>query len=715
MSVFEILLVWPDQLVVENFALGTLERSACLLRLGRLQESEVCLLAFISANSPEPFEALALLGFLRLLQGSLLLASEVLKKLERIDSDSWQYRWLLANLLIQRGKLDELVKQPHAFWREVSQYQHLANTYVAFALIRRDFSLAENLLKQFPVPFNLEALRLQAGLLSGRGQAAAAFQLLRPALARAPLDRQLHVQVFDLVIAARIANQIVPTAREVVSRHGEHPDVLNNVTAVKLFQRQPGYGRRSALILQTWASVGRAKPGCPNQICSYEQCGQVNWLEYLHPIIRANPLADPILSGNIACHLASLESSWYAEHMQLFVNSLLALPEQKQYASAQPLIKPLNRGSQNKSKTIAWVTGDLQPHPVSRFLQHFLEASHDHRLHKHILVSTMDNGTESIVPIFQAMPGVDVVEVSHLRGKDCVSAIRSLQADLAVDLSGWTGGNFSRGFLARYAQVQVNYLGYFASSGLPTMDYWLGDKELFPEPMNEWHTEKIWRLDRPFLAWQPPNDLPEGSAELTPAPSGDICFGSFNHTRKLSDRTLRLWGRILNDLPGSTLVLKASANEDQPTQLILRRRMMRNGLDPECVTWLGFTGTCEEHLQQYRHIDIALDPIPNGGCTTTCEALWMGVPVITLEGKHYVSRMSTAVLRAAGLDNWVCSSEDDYYQLCVNAASQLLSLRSTRHQWRNLIQASKLGDASNHMKALEAAFSLMINEQVLVN
>jgi predicted O-linked N-acetylglucosamine transferase (SPINDLY family) len=356
---------------------------------------------------------------------------------------------------------------------------------------------------------------------------------------------------------------------------------------------------------------------------------------------------------------------------------------------------------------IAWVTGDLCPHPVSRFLLGFFEASATMRQHSHHLVNVVDHGTESSKHLFEPLAGLELHDVSKLLDHHRVSAIRELRADIAVDLSGWTGGHFMAGFLARLAPVQVNYLGYFASAGVPQMDVWLGDSELFPPDSCEWHTEQLWRLRRPFLAWQPASALPEARAAVSLPPTGAVRFGSFNHNRKLSDRTLRLWGAVLSATPGSILVLKANASDDYATQELLRRRMLRSGLDPERVQWLPLAPSPEEHLQQYRHMDIALDPIPNGGCTTTCEALWMGVPVITLEGCTYVSRMSTAVLRGAGLGAWVCPTESAYVELARQQASLLTNLRSRRDQWRAQIISSPLGDAADLMLHLEHAFSAM--------
>ena len=124
----------------------------------------------------------------------------------------------------------------------------------------------------------------------------------------------------------------------------------------------------------------------------------------------------------------------------------------------------------------------------------------------------------------------------------------------------------------------------------------------------------------------------EADVPVSTAPSGPIRFGSFNHNRKLTDATLRLWAELLAAVPESRLVLKASAQSDSDTQRLLRRRMLRQGLDPDRVDWLALTDGPVEHMQQYANVDIALDPIPNGGCTTTCEAMWMGVPTITMSG-----------------------------------------------------------------------------------
>jgi len=212
-------------------------------------------------------------------------------------------------------------------------------------------------------------------------------------------------------------------------------------------------------------------------------------------------------------------------------------------------------------------------------------------------------------------------------------------------------------------------------------------------------------LERCFIAWQPAPGLPEAEATISTAPAGGIRFGSFNHNRKLSDPTLALWGSILEAIPGSSLVLKANAREDLGTQELLRRRMLRQGLDPQRVIWLPLAPTAAEHLRQYAQVDVALDCFPNGGCTTSCEALWMGVPVITLTGRSYVSRMSTAVLHGAGLGEWCAESPQAYLDLAVAQADRLSWLRQNRQHWRRQLQSHPLGDAAALMTTLEACFS----------
>ena len=201
------------------------------------------------------------------------------------------------------------------------------------------------------------------------------------------------------------------------------------------------------------------------------------------------------------------------------------------------------------------------------------------------------------------------------------------------------------------------------------MNHWLGDHSLFPTPMTEWHSESLLRLDRCFLAWNPPPALPESQIDVPDISfsiNDAVRFGSFNHHRKISDQTLRTWASLLQSIPKSKLILKALHKDDSASAQIFTNRMLKAGLDPNQIIWIPRANSTKDHLYQYSLFDIGLDPFPNGGCTTTCEALWMGVPVVTLSGSTYVSRMSTAVLNGSEILLYAPLQSKNIYLFVIN-------------------------------------------------
>lgn len=700
---------WLNQLFAKDALIddpgNQLYLAACAIRSGNHCQAEAVLLAH-AAQSPSSPQCLILLAYLRLLSNQWLVFERILKQLVLLEPDQASTRWLYVENLLHKGDLAAVNSQGSALWRGEEQCLPLKLVHVRERLLAADLDYAEQLLQGL-LPYAIpEALRHHAQLLFLRGNRVAAAAQLQELIQQAPHDLALQEHFLSTVIDARQAALVVPAARQALNSHGEHPLLLPHIVAIKLYQRQPGLARRAVLIHKAWNSIRLIKTNHANHLITYEQSGHADWFEFLHSGLFASPLQVLDLHSNLALQLSSIESPLAQQQLEQFIATLRSTRAYVNHRQAGSGI-PKARSATARKLRIAWITGDLAPHPVSRFLLGFFEASEGLRQHDHQLVSVYDHGAESNRHWFEQLSDLPIVEMSQYQSEDRVAAIRDLQADVAIDLSGWTGANFLAGFMARLAPVQVNYLGYFASTGLAEMDYWLGDQALFPDPVTEWHSETIWRLPRPFLAWQPGSLLPEASAQITEAPKGGIRLGSFNHNRKLSDRTLRLWGQILQRIAGSTLVLKANAQDDSATQELLRRRLINSGIDPARVHWIPLAATPEEHLQQYRHIDIALDPLPNGGCTTTCEALWMGVPVITLAGSNYVSRMSTAVLQGAGLDEWISASQQQYIELACAQAEQLQGLRSRRDHWRRQLQSSPLGNAADLMYHLEQAFSAM--------
>lgn len=664
------------------------------------------------AREPNNIVLLILLSSLFLFHGQSSHLKVLIGRLAKLISEDQSLRWLQVEYALLNLDLGWLKKQPAAFWDGEYQFKPLLLAHIHERLLAEDLATAIYLFSHLQDQQSFEARSLEAKILFDQGEHQHALEIFVSLVQEFPESIALQEQFLAKIIDSRNAQLILPAARQALAHHGEHWLLLPHIATIKLHQRQPGLARRSILLNKAWNSIRPVPTNLANQVITYEQTGHADWVEYLHPALFKSPKLTLDVHINLALQLASIESKHSKQQLQNLLSTLRSSPACLQHQTAGsgvPKILPLG----SRRLRVAWITGDLAPHPVSRFLHGFFSGSSDNRSHEHLLVSVFNHLQESNAHWFTSLPDLQIVDVSKEKDHHQVAAVRALQADVAIDLSGWTGGNFLAGFMARLAPVQVNYLGYFATTGLTEIDYWLGDRALFPEPMQEWHSEIPWRLSRPFLAWQPNDPLPEATAQVTEAPPGPVCFGTFNHNRKLSDRTLRLWGRLLQAVPGSVLVLKANAKDDNATQELLRRRLLRAGLDPNRVQWLSLTGSSAEHLQQYRHIDIALDPLPNGGCTTTCEALWMGVPVITLAGGGYVSRMSTAVLQGVGLHDWVATSENHYLQLAIAQAQNLHSLRSRRDHWRRQLQLSPLGNTKDLMQHLEAAFLSMYQQKLI--
>jgi protein O-GlcNAc transferase len=700
--------LWPDQCSPDPLC-DPLAEAARLLRLQDFRQAEARLLSLLQAQ-PNHISALELLVFLRLRMAQLNECITLLGKLDSLSSAQTRpaLHFLQAQYDLQTSSIPRLAGYPATFWDE-RQFWPLSLARSALLIQLNQLDHASDCLSAIPSFWQdcLEVIRLRCRILERKERYQEAFDLLMPAVLRFPQHLPAQVHLVDLSIKARSREYTLPCLRQALAAHGVAPEILRLVVHIHLLRDRVADARCFALRERVWNSVQRAPSILATSLYNcYDRLGYCEWLS-CQPFSGSN--AD-LFSLEMRANRIMQEASQESDITPRTIASVLGEYRQQLdllSANADLSFVPGNRSP--KQLTVAWITADLAYHPVSRFLLGFFSSVAGQELrHRHCLVDTCDHLGESSRGYFEDLSGLEVANLSCRQLPEQLSQIRSLQADVVVDLSGWTGGHFMRGFLARLAPLQITYLGYFASTGLPTMDVWLGDHHLFPTPMMEWHTEAIHRLNRCFIAWQPPEPLPEAGVDVAEAGSaGGIRFGSFNHNRKLSDATLRLWGELLASLPGSSLVLKASHRDDADTQALLCRRMRRQGLDPARVVWLPRADGAVEHLRQYGLVDVALDCFPNGGCTTTCEALWMGTPVITLTGRSYVSRMSTAVLHGAGMGEWCAPSPQHYLELARNQADRLSWLRQHRPHWRNQLQTHPLGDAAGLMHQLELTFSAL--------
>jgi protein O-GlcNAc transferase len=347
---------------------------------------------------------------------------------------------------------------------------------------------------------------------------------------------------------------------------------------------------------------------------------------------------------------------------------------------------------------VGLVSGDLFNHPVGFFLESLL-AQLDYTRIELIAYPTnpvMDELTARIKPYFAAW--------KPLFGLGDEAAARLIHADgvhVLIDLAGHTVHNRLPVFAWKPAPVQASWLGYFATTGVAEMDYLLADRYVVPSGEEDNFTETIWRLPESYLCFTAPTYEVDVSA-LPALSMGCITFGCFNNLVKMNDAVVDLWARVLQAVPGSRLFLKTKQLNDPMMCNITRQRFTERGISPDRLLLEGSSPRAEL-LAAYRKVDIALDPFPYPGGTTSVEGLWMGVPVITRRGERFLSHLGETIAHNAGLADWIAADDDEYVAKAVEHTADLERLAVLRAGLRQQILASPVFDAPRFARNFETA------------
>ncbi|MFZ3046578.1 MAG: FkbM family methyltransferase [Desulfatirhabdiaceae bacterium] len=357
----------------------------------------------------------------------------------------------------------------------------------------------------------------------------------------------------------------------------------------------------------------------------------------------------------------------------------------------------------NRRIRVGYVSPDFRGHSVAFFIHPLIQGHNREQIEVYCYadVAKPDEVTQVM------MANTDHWRNIHRMSDDQVfQSIQKDQIDILVDLTGHSGNNRMKLFARKPAPVQVAYLGYPNTTGLRTMDYRITDATADPPGITDrYYTEDLIRLAGGFLCYHPS----QGSPDISDTPclkNGYITFGSFNNRAKINSKVIALWSDLLKQVDNSRLILKSSISSDQDTKKQLLSLFVQNGIDAsriEILPYLPFS----EHLKQYHRVDIALDTFPYNGTTTTCEALWMGVPVIVLAGNTHASRVGVSILGQLAFHEGIATSEDDYIQKAVMLASDTDFLQSWRKFCRQKMQASSLMDEINFVMKIEAAYRRM--------
>ena len=353
----------------------------------------------------------------------------------------------------------------------------------------------------------------------------------------------------------------------------------------------------------------------------------------------------------------------------------------------------------NKRLRIGYVSPDFRKHALSFFFEPILK-NHDRsrvEVYCYSHVSKPDGVTERLKKM--ADEWCSTIEMSN---KEVAQKIYGDEIDILIDLAGHTAKNRLVIFTFKPAPVQATYLGYCNTSGLNSMDYWITDTILHPEDTVELAVEEIIRLQRCWICYQPPADAPE----IIPETHADnsITFGSFSNLSKLSNEVVGCWSQLLKDVSDSRLVLKARQLVDPFIQERILTQFAQHGIDSNRITLLPDTPS---YMDEYNKIDIALDTFPRTGGVTTADALWMGVPVITLAGQRYIERQGASILNAINLDELITSTPEEYIIRAATLAKDYKRRVELKASLRERMTQSPLCNGRDMAQALEITYRKM--------
>lgn len=649
-----------------DYADAITNRGAALQSLGRLDEAEQCYREAL-AVSPGMLQARANQANLLAARGQHALAIEAYRRLLE-ESGGNENLWNnLGNSCQEIGEYEEALAcyeralrlNPNAF----TIFNNIGNCYRRQGRHRQALDWYEKALgvwKDFPEALNNIGVTLQ--------------DMGRPAEA---------VPYFERALAAREG----------------YVDPLINLSNTL---RDSGRPEKAIECLRKAAEHRPDNPHLWNNLgCSLGDQGRVaEAIECYRKSLQLNPDNHHAFS-NLLLNLHYLDSMSAGEIFRLH----------REYQSRFGAVPAGNRGFGNdpdpeRPLRVGYVSADFRRHSVAFFLEPVLEC-HDLSQVEYYCYSDVPR-EDALTSKFRSMTGSRWRDIRGMNDGRFAAAVESDRIDVLVDLGGHTAGNRLRAFAQRLAPVQVTWLGYPNTTGLAAMDYRLTDSICDPGGASDClHSEELVRLPDGFLCFRPA----AGSPPAVPPPclaNGSVTFGSFNNMAKMSAAAAALWARVLHANPGSRLALKNKALAEAPARGRVIEAFRAHGIEESRILMSGAIESLEGHLSAYGVVDIALDSFPYHGTTTTCEALWMGVPVVSLQGGSHVSRVGGSLLGHAGLRD-LCMAADaaEFVEKATRLARQPAVLARLRGELRERLRLSPLMDERGFTRRLEMAYREM--------
>jgi len=667
---------------------------------GKFDEAEQSLYQVLKSQ-PKNFDALHILGVLKGSKNQHKEALEFFRKALRIDQNNSSLNFNIAKAFSENGEEDKALKyhliatklnptHPEAWLNfgkslsNINKHNESLGCYIKALDLRPEYS---------------EAWTNRGCVLMDLGQyveALASFDeslKINPHIAEAWSNRgnllQELKQYQQALGSHDKAISIKPDYAEAWSNHGVALSELHQYEQAlgsydKAISIKPDYAQAWSNRGNVFFAIGQFELG----VVSYREaiCIDPNYL---------------MAHSNLLQNLNYLDS----------LNPENALEEAKCYGlkvsqRSIPKFTEWNAPIATEKLKIGFVSGDLRNHSVGYFIESLIECL-DKTLFEIFAfptVSTKDDLTNRLLPFL-----AEWVPIYGKSDFEAASVIHQKGIHVLIDLSGHTAHNRLAMFSHKPAPVQVSWLGLPMTTGVPEMDYVLGDPHALPQEFERQFTEAIWRLPESYLCLTKPYGL--GQVEPLPAQTnGYITFGSFNNLSKINNSVVEVWSSILKALPNAKLLLKTKQLSDPNVRTQTQKRFGIYGVTADRLLFKKVLDSRNDHLAVYNEVDIALDTFPYPGVTTSAEGYWMGVPVLALEGNSFLSSTATSIANSAGLNDWVASDVNDYFNKAIQFASDLERLALLRSSLRDRVLKSPLFDSPRFAKNFGDALRGMWNQ-----
>jgi len=633
---------------------------------GSLAEAEK-LYRQILAQQPAHPDALRLLGTLAVQTGHSDAAVDLFRQALRTRPDHAETHNNLGNALEAGGRLDEAIS---AYRRAIELTPDYAEAHYNLGIALQDAGRVEQAVVSYRQAIRLKPF--EAGshynlgiALHGLGRLDEAIAAYRQAIRLKPNFAEAHINLGNTAKDADQLDEAVRAYRQAIRLKPDLAEAHNNLGNV-LFQM----GELDEAI-SAYRQALRLKPGHPTAH------GNLLFASLYHPASEPRSLFQQAREWKLQ----------HAEPLKQFVHPH-AIDRDPAWTSASS-VEPRLR--------IGYVSPDFRDHPVGRYLLPVL-AAHDHEAYEIFAYSNLPAADE--ITAKQKACCDAWRDIAGLSDERVAEMIRQDGIDILVDLALHTRDHRLLVFARKPAPVQVTWLGYPGTTGLDTIDHRITDPYLDPPGLDDAHySERSIRLPNTFWCYDPLTLEPEVNS-LPCLEKDFVTFGCLNNFCKVNDAVLSLWAGVLNAVPGSRLLLLAPHGASRRRVL---DRLGKDGVAPDRVEFVPKLPR-SDYLRAYQRIDIALDTFPYNGHTTSIDAFWMGVPVITLSGKTAVGRAGASQLNNLGLPELIAQSREQFMQIAAKLAKDLPRLTELRRMLRERMQASPLMDGPRMARDLEAIY-----------